>query len=602
MAEKIRKRSEIPEEYTWNLKDLYETDEAWEEDARKAAEVPAELAAFEGHLGESGEMLLSWFRKDEEVSLLLERLVGYASALADEDVGNGENQARYGRSMNLYVQMISAESFAEPEIMEIPDSTLERFFRETEGLELYRLAINRIRKRRPHTLPAPEERLLAASNEMAQAPSVIGNVFRNADIKFPPAVDSEGKEHALTQGTYIMLMTSPDRTLRKNTFQTFYQVWKNHSALSASILDAQVKQQTYYAKARKYKSNLEAALTPNEIPVGVYENLIGTVHRHMDSMYRYMDLKRDMLGVDELHMYDLYNSVVPEADEKITFEQAKKAVLEAVAPLGEDYAKIVKEEFSGRWIDVYENEGKRGGAYSSGSARPHPYILLNHKDNLNSQFTLVHETGHTVHSYLSAKHQPVIYSDYVIFVAEVASTCNEVLMMQNLLEKTVDPKKRAYLLNYFLEQFRTTLYRQTMFAEFELQINEAGWRGETLTAAGMDEMYYNLNRLYYGTGMTVDEEIAEEWARIPHFFYNFYVYQYATGFAAAIALANRILREGKPAVRDYLRFLSGGCRADPISLLKIAGVDMSSPKPIDEALAYFDELISEMEGLKRKSG
>ena len=317
----------------------------------------------------------------------------------------------------------------------------------------------------------------------------------------------------------------------------------------------------------------------------------------MGSMYRYMDLRKKLMGVDELHMYDLYNSIVPDAEEKITYEQAKEAVFEAIKPLGEDYAKVVKTAYDNRWLDVYENEGKRSGAYSSGGARPHPYILLNHKDNLNSQFTLIHETGHTMHSYLSMKNQPVVYSDYVIFVAEVASTCNEVLMMKNLLTKTTDKKKRMYLLNYFMEQFRTTLYRQTMFAEFELKLNELVEKGNTLTADTLNKMYYDLNKLYYGDNMVVDEEIASEWARIPHFFYNYYVYQYATGFSAAIALATKILKEGESAVKDYLKFLSSGSSTDPISLLKIAGVDMSTPAPIEEALDQFDALISEMEEL-----
>lgn len=595
MTEKIRKREEIPEKDTWNLKDLYETAEDWEKDAEKASAIPGELEEFKGRLGESGGTLLSWFRKSDEVSLRLERLIGYASLLADQDIGNGENQARRGRAMNLYVQAASAASFADPEIMRIPDETLERFYRETDGLSLYRLAIDRIRRKKEHTLSPEEEHLLAAAGEMAQAPSTIGSVFRNADLTFPPVKDGSGAEHTLTQGTYTMIMAGSDRVLRKNTFETFYRTWSAHSGLSAAILDAQVKQQTFYARQRKYGSNLEAALTPNEVPEEVYFNLINTVHGHLNSMYRYMDLKKKLLGVDELHMYDLYNSVVPDAEETISFEQAKAEVLDAAAPLGEDYAKIVREAYENRWIDVYENEGKRGGAYSSGGARPHPYILLNHKDNLNSMFTLVHETGHTVHSYLSMKNQPVIYSDYVIFVAEVASTCNEVLMMRNLLGKTDDRKKRAYLLNYFLEQFRTTLYRQTMFAEFEQKINGIVENGGTLTAEELNRIYYDLNVLYYGKNMAVDRLIQEEWARIPHFFYNYYVYQYATGFAAAIAIAERILTGGKEAADDYLRFLSSGSSTDPISLLKIAGVDMSSPDPIIRALDEFDRMITEME-------
>ena len=596
---KILKRSEVPAEYTWNLEDIYSSVSEWEKDAAKAEKLPAEIDKFKGHLGDSAQMLLDWYRKTEEVSLLVEKLFGYASLAADQDLGNNENQARKGRMTGLYVGIQSAAAFADAEIMEIPEEKLEGFYREQNDLELYRHAIDVVRRRKAHTLSAAEEQLLAATQEMAEGPENIGSIFRNADLKFPSVTDQNGQIHELTQGTYGMMMESDDRVLRKNAFETFYATWKAHEALSATILDAHTKQQSFYARARKYGSNLEAALDATQVPVSVYHNLIDTVHQHMHSMYRYMALRKKMMGVDELHMYDLSNFIVPDADEKITFEQAKAAVFKAIKPLGEEYTGVVRQAYENRWLDVYENEGKRSGAYSSGGARPHPYILLNHKDNLNSQFTLIHETGHTMHSYLSMKNQPVIYSDYVIFVAEVASTCNEVLMMKQLLLETKDKKKRAYLLNYFMDQFRTTLYRQTMFAEFELKINELVEHGETLTADRMNEMYYDLNRLYYGDEMVVDEQIAGEWARIPHFFYDYYVYQYATGFSAAIALATRILKEGEPAVRDYLKFLSSGSSTDPISLLKIAGVDMSSPAPIDDALDQFDGLITEMEELFR---
>lgn len=594
---KILKREEVPVEYTWNLEDLYKTPADWDKDFENATKLVKEIESFQGHVGESADKLLAWYKKSDEAELLLSALYSYASLSADQDLSNNENQARKGKAVGLLVSISSASAFADTEIMAIEDDKLESFFKENEELKVYRLAIDRVRKKKEHMLSAAEEKLLAATGEMSEGPSNIGSIFRNADLKFPKVKDSKGQEHDLTQGTFISYMESTDREFRKNTFKTFYDTWKSHESLSATILDAHYKQQTFYANARKYENNLEAALDRTEVPVSVYHNLIDTVHKHMGSMYRYMDLRKKLMGVDELHMYDLYNSIVPDAEEKITFEQAKEAVFEAIKPLGEDYAKVVKQAYENRWLDVYENEGKRSGAYSSGGARPHPYILLNHKDNLNSQFTLIHETGHTMHSYLSMKNQPVVYSDYVIFVAEVASTCNEVLMMKNLLSKTTDTKKRKYLLNYFMEQFRTTLYRQTMFAEFELKLNELVENGNTLTADTLNKMYYDLNKLYYGDNMVVDGEIASEWARIPHFFYNYYVYQYATGFSAAIALATKILKEGEPAVKNYLKFLSSGSSTDPISLLKIAGVDMSSPAPIDEALDQFDALISEMEKL-----
>lgn len=596
---RIPKRSEVPVEDTWRLEDLYETPELWEKDAAAAAGLPAVVAAYAGHLGDDAATLLRWYRQLDEIMLLLERLLGYAMQMADTDLANSTSQARRGKAVGILVAIQSAAAFSEPELMTIPQEKLEAFYAAEPALAGYRHAIEEVRRRSAHVLSPAEEKLLAAAGEMAEGPSTIGGIFRDADLKFPDVVDKDGRAHPLTQGTYIPYMESSDRDLRRRVFETFYHTFASHESLSASILDAQVKQQGFFARARGYESNLAASLDVTNVPTAVYHNLIETVHKHMPTMYRYMALRKKLLGVDELHMYDLYNPIVAQADEKITYEQAKQAVLEAVKPLGEEYGKVVREAFANRWIDVWENEGKRGGAYSSSTSRPHPYILLNHKDTLNSQFTLVHEMGHTMHSYLSMKNQPVAYSDYVIFVAEVASTCNEVLMMQDLLKKTNDKTRRAYLINYFLEQFRTTLYRQTMFAEFELKINQLSEAGESLTADALNKVYYDLNRLYYGDGMVVDNEIGGEWARIPHFFYNFYVFQYATGFSAAIALAMKILHEGEPAVKNYLRFLSSGKSTDPISLLKIAGVDMASPAPVEEALRLFDELITEMDELMK---
>lgn len=377
-----------------------------------------------------------------------------------------------------------------------------------------------------------------------------------------------------------------------------YHTYDSYKNTCAATLGAQIKAVQFYAKARNYSSSLAAALDGTEVPEEVYHNLISAVHDNMHYMYDYVKLRKKLLGVDELHMYDLYTPIVPDVDMRITFEEAKETVLKALAPMGEEYLSILKKGFTERWIDVYENEGKTSGAYSAG-ARVHPYVLLNHKDTLNCMFTLAHEMGHAIHSYLSNKNQPVAYSDYVIFVAEVASTCNEALLMQYLLKNTEDKKKKAYLINYFLEQFRTTLYRQTMFAEFELKINELTAQGETLTAERLNKMYRELNELYFGNDVVIDHEIDLEWARIPHFYYNYYVYQYATGYSAAIALSQRILNEGEPAVKDYLGFLSGGCSADPITLLKGAGVDMTSSKPVADALKLFGELIEEMNELMK---
>ena len=595
-TKKIPKRSEVDPKNTWATEDLFANDEAWEQAMAELASMPEQMASFRGRLGESGACLLDYFRLSDTYSLKISRAANYAFRKADEDTAVGRYQEMRGKIISLDVAVSSASVFDTPEILAIPDETLERFYRETPDLQLYRRALDKIRARRAHVLSDAEEKLLASAGEMAESPEQIGSMFRDADLKFPEAVDANGEKHQLTQGSYIPMLQSADRVLRKSAFETLYHTFGSFKNTTAACLDAQMKQLIFFSRARKYDSALDASLARTEVPVSVYTNLIQTVSDNLPYMYRYVRLRKKLMGLDELHMYDIYTTLVSDAEREITFEQAKQTVLEGLAPLGENYRAMLEEGFANRWIDVYENEGKRSGAYSSG-ALPHPYVLLNHQNTLDSQFTLAHEMGHALHSYLSLKNQPTVYSDYVIFVAEVASTCNEVLLMRHLLSKTTDKRERAYLINYFLEQFRGTLYRQTMFAEFELMMSRRAEAGQALTADALCEMYYDLNKKYYGEDVVVDREIAMEWARIPHFFYNFYVFQYATGFSAAVAIANRILREGQPAVDDYLKFLSSGSTMDPISLLKIAGVDMASPAPINDALKIFDDLISEMEAL-----
>ncbi len=595
-TKKIPKRSEVDPKNTWATEDLFANDEAWEQAMAELALMPEQMASFRGRLGESGACLLDYFRLSDTYSLKISRAANYAFRKADEDTAVGRYQEMRGKIISLDVAVSSASAFDTPEILAIPDETLERFYRETPDLQLYRRALDKIRARRAHVLSDAEEKLLASAGEMAESPEQIGSMFRDADLKFPEAVDANGEKHQLTQGSYIPMLQSADRVLRKSAFETLYHTFGSFKNTTAACLDAQMKQLIFFARARKYDSALDASLARTEVPVSVYTNLIQTVSDNLPYMYRYVRLRKKLMGLDELHMYDIYTTLVSDAEREITFEQAKQTVLEGLAPLGAEYRAMLEEGFANRWIDVYENEGKRSGAYSSG-ALPHPYVLLNHQNTLDSQFTLAHEMGHALHSYLSLKNQPTVYSDYVIFVAEVASTCNEVLLMRHLLSKTTDKRERAYLINYFLEQFRGTLYRQTMFAEFELMMSRRAEAGQALTADALCEMYYDLNKKYYGEDVVVDREIAMEWARIPHFFYNFYVFQYATGFSAAVAIANRILREGQPAVDDYLKFLSSGSTMDPISLLKIAGVDMASPAPINDALKIFDDLISEMEAL-----
>lgn len=592
--ERIPKRSEVPEQFKWALEDIYATDEKWTEDLQKLKAMPERIAAFKGRLSESADTLYDFMQLSDEISVLCDSLGNYAQRRSDEDTANAKYQGFIGQLMNAYVAVNSAGSFETPEIISIEEDKLQKFYEDKPELKLYKRALDKLRRKKAHILSEAEEKILALTGEMGQSPENIYSMFSDADLRFPDAVDKDGKAHQVTHGSYIPLVQSEDRVLRKSAFESMYGTFDKFKNTCAATLSAQIKAVNFYAKARRYDSSLEAALDGTEVPVSVYKNLIEAVHDNMHYMYDYVALRKKLLGVDELHFYDLYTPVVPDADMKITFEEAKETVLKALAPMGEDYLAILKEGFENRWIDVYENEGKTSGAYSAG-ARVHPYVLLNHKDTLNCMFTLAHEMGHAIHSYLSNKNQPVVYSDYVIFVAEVASTCNEALLMQYLLKNTEDKKQRAYLINYFLEQFRTTLYRQTMFAEFELKINEMVAAGESLTAEGLNELYGELNKLYFGDGIVLDDEIKLEWARIPHFYYDYYVYQYATGYSAAIALSQRILKYGEPAVKDYIGFLKGGCSTDPISLLKGAGVDMATTQPINEALAMFGELVKEME-------
>ena len=595
-SETIRARDQIPQEDTWALEDLYPSDESWEQALSALTARQAEAAAFAGKLGESGETLCAFLHLVEDVDGQSELLANYAMRKADQDTRNATYQAMVGKLMGVLTAVSAAFSFATPEIMAIPEETLEGFYKAAPALERYRRYLNNERRRREHTLSAAEERLLAAAGEMANAPETVFGSFLNADMRYPDAVDSEGKPHALSQSTFVPLEESGDRALRKSAYENLYNTLGGMRNTAAGLLDAQNKQQKFFATARKYGSAREAAMDRTNVPVSVYDNLIEAVHQNMDKMHRYVRLRKKLLGVDELHFYDVYTPLLKDEPAKIPFAQAKQTVYDALYPLGDGYRAILKEGFENRWIDVYENQGKRGGAYSAGT-KVHPFVLLNYSGSLDSQFTLAHEMGHALHSYLSNKHQNPIDSDYVIFVAEVASTCNEALLMEYLLKKTTDKKERVFLINHFLDQFKGTIYRQTMFAEFEKFMGAAVDAGQTLTADMLCAEYARLCKLYYGEDMVVDDQIAMEWARIPHFYYNYYVFQYATGYSAAIALSRRILREGENAVKDYLGFLSGGCSKSPIDLLKGAGVDMTSPAPVNDALKLFGELLDEMESL-----
>lgn len=595
-TKKIPTREEVDVKYTWALEDLYATDADWEKDLKRLDEFIERFSKFQGKLGESGEQLLAYYQTNDEMTDWIEAIANYAMRKSDQDTGNSFYQDFAARTHSAFVKIEGAIAFAIPEILTIPDDTLEEFYKNTEGLELYRKAIDNERRRKDHILSAEMESTLAAAQDMAGQPQNIYGLLNNADMRFANAVDSNGVEHEVTHGSFIPLMDSKDRALRKSAFESMYATYKQFSNTCAAALSAQVKQLMFFANARKYNSTLEASLDVTNVPTSVYHNLIEAVHGNMDKMYKYVELRKKLMGYEELHFYDVYASITENSSAKISYEEAQKNILEAVKPLGEEYCKVLKGGFENRWVDVYENVGKRSGAYSAGT-KLHPYVLMNYADTLDSEFTLIHEMGHSMHSYLSYKNQPTAYANYVIFVAEIASTCNEALLMQYLLGRTTDKKERAVLINHFLEQFRTTLYRQTMFAEFEMKINAMAEAGQTLTSEVLCKTYEELIKLYFGDGIVIDDQIRYEWCRIPHFYYNFYVFQYATGFSAAIALSQKILKEGQSAVDKYLEFLSGGCSKDPISLLKGAGVDMTTAAPINEALELFGQLIDELDEL-----
>ena len=593
------KRSDVPKEYSWAVEDLYPNDDAWKKDLEQLKNMIPKIEAFQGKLGDSSDSMLAFLELQDELSVLIDRFANYSMRKADEDTKNTTYQGFKDQTTGIFVSISATLSFAEPEILAISDDTLNNFYEKQPALHVYKRFLNDIRRKKAHILSNAEEKILAAAGDLAQAPDDIYSLLNNADLTFDSVTDIEGNRLAVTQASFIPLLHNYDRNVRKAAFDSLYKTYDNHKNTSAALLSAQMKQLNFYAKMRKYNNPLEAALDSTNVNPQVYYNLIEAVHDNMESMYKYVRLRKKLLNMEELHMYDLYVPMIANAERDIPFAETTANIREALSVLGDDYVALLDEGFKNRWIDIYENDGKRSGAYASG-CRIHPYVLLNYKNNLDSEFTTVHEMGHALHSYLSNKHQPIIDSEYVIFVAEVASTCNEALLMQYLLKKTTDKKERAYLINYFLEQFRTTLYRQTMFAEFELKMSQMIQNGESINSESACKVYHDLIDLYFGKDIVHDTNIDLEWARIPHFYYNFYVYQYATGFSAAIALSQKMLKEGEPAVKAYKeKFLSAGCSKDPVSILKDAGVDMSTKKPVEEALKLFDSLIDEMEELMR---
>lgn len=596
-------REEIPEQYRWDLSSIYENDEAFLSALEQAKQLPEKMAAFQGKISQSAAELLAYLQLDDEADLALTKLVNYAERKSDENTRESRYQDFSAQVMSLWVALSGAASWFTSELLTLEPEAMEAFYSEEPGLEVYRRCLDVIFQKRAHVLTPPEEKLLAAAGDMANQPDNIFSLLNDADLTFPDATDAtdaQGAAHPVTHGSYIPLMMSTDRTLRESAYESLYSSYRQFRNTFAATLGAQNKQLKFFADARHYDSALEAALSGNEVPVQVYTNLIETVHSNMDAMYKYVALRKELLGVDELRFSDLYVPIVEDVELTFTYEEACDIILEALRPMGEEYLALVRRGLSERWVDVYETPGKRSGAYSAGGYGMHPVILMNFQGKLDDVFTLIHEMGHSIHTYLSCANQPVCYSDYVIFVAEVASTCNEALLTRYFLDHAKNERERAYFLNHFLEQFRATLYRQTMFAEFELKVSELTAQGAGITADALCGIYKELNAQYFGSGIALDDNIALEWARIPHFYYRFYVYQYATGFAAAIALSNRILELGEKGREDYLGFLRGGSSKPPIELLRGAGVDMLSPKPVEDALALFDRMVDEMAETCRK--
>ncbi|WP_394513275.1 oligoendopeptidase F [Priestia aryabhattai] len=596
-VKKLPSRSEIKVEDTWKLEDIFASDDAWEKEFEEVKALIPQMEKFKGKLGESAQTLYDALQEQDELTMRVSKLYTYAHMRYDQDTTNSFYQGLNDRIKTLYTQIASALSYVTPEILSIEESKIKQYMAEHKELKLYAHALDEITRERPHILSESEEALLAQASEVLGSSSNTFGMLNNADLEFPSIKDENGEEVEITHGRYIRFLESSDRRVREEAFKAVYETYGKFKNTFASTLSGTVKKDNFSARVRHYNSARHSALSTNNIPEEVYDNLVKTVNDNLHLLHRYIDLRKKVLGIEELHMYDLYTPLVKDVKMEVSYEEAKDYILKGLKPLGEDYLNVLKEGFENRWVDVHENKGKRSGAYSSGTYGTNPYILMNWQNNVNNLFTLAHEFGHSVHSYYTRKTQPYPYGDYSIFVAEVASTCNEALLNDYLLKTIDDEKQRLYLLNHYLEGFRGTVFRQTMFAEFEHDVHVRAQNGEPLTPELLTKLYYDLNKKYFGDNLVIDEEIGLEWARIPHFYYNYYVYQYATGFSAAAALSKQILEEGDAAVERYVGFLKSGSSDYPIEVLKKAGVDMTTSQPIEEALAVFEEKLTEMERL-----
>jgi oligoendopeptidase F len=594
---KLPLRSEQDKAYQWKLESIFPTDAAWEAEFAAVKKLIPSLRQFEGKLADSASTFYQALSTRDKLSQRIGKLFVYARMRYDQDTTNSHYQAFNDRATSLTTEAGSALAYMRPEILAIPESTIQKFLQSEPKLQLYSYELEELNRFRPHVLSAKEEALLAEASEVLGASRNTYGLLNNADIKFPTIKDDEGNDIEITHGRMIQLLENTDARVRKDTFHAIYDTYGGLKNTFASTLSSHVKKHNLMARLRHYDSARQRSLSGNNIPEKVYDQLISIVHENLPLLHRYIKLRKKAMGVQNLHMYDLYTPFIQHTPKKITYEEAKEIVITGLSPLGKEYGDTLRKAFQNGWIDVYENQGKRSGAYSFGTYGTNPFVLLNWQDSMDNMFTLAHELGHSMHSYYTRKTQPYVYGDYSIFVAEVASTCNEAILGDYLLQTTKDRNDRLYLLNHQVDKFRGTVFRQTMFAEFELLIHQRAQNGEALTSETLTKIYYELNKKYFGTDIIVDEQIGLEWSRIPHFYYDFYVYQYATGTSAATALAKQILEEGKPAVDRYLTFLSSGSSAGPIEVLQRAGVDMTQPDPIRSAFDVYESYLDELEEL-----
>jgi oligoendopeptidase F len=601
MSKKVLTRDEVPVELTWDLTTIFASDEAWEQEFKAIEAKIPEALSYKGKAATGAEGLHATLAFSDEISERLNRLYVYTSLKHDQDTANGTYQALNSRARSLAAKVGAELSFVVPEIMAIDEETINSYIASYEPLHVYKQTLKELNMGRPHILTADQEQILAQLSEVSGASGNTFGALNNADLEFPVIQNDKGEDVQITHGSFISFLESTNREVRENAFKAVYGTYDKFKNTFASTLAGNVKAQNANAKIRKYESARHSAMSNNFIPEKVYDQLVETIHKNLHLLHRYVALRKQVLGLDELHMYDLFTPLVQEVKMEMPYEKAKQLMVESFAPLGEEYQQTVQKGLDNRWVDVLENKGKRSGAYSSGTYGTNPYVLMNWQNNVDNLFTLAHEFGHSMHSYYSRQNQPFQYASYSIFVAEVASTCNEELLFDHLMKTIDDEKQKIYLLNHWLDGFRGTVFRQTMFAEFEHLIHQMDQNGEAITAESLTEVYYNLNKQYFGEAMTVDEEIGLEWTRIPHFYYNYYVYQYSTGQSAATALSKKILEEGAPAVERYINnFLKAGCSNFPIEVLRAAGVDMESSKPIEDACKVFEEKLNELERLLLK--